>query len=65
MTAKEKKSLTAKSAEDAKGITIKSNPREEREDNAKYGNGHGEGMTSWDSALVSTLPTSATVSTAS
>jgi hypothetical protein len=36
MPAKEEKSLTAKVAEDAMGPTIKSIPREEREDNAKY-----------------------------
>ena len=39
MPAKEKKSNTAKAAEGAKGTTIESTPRAEREDDAKYGMG--------------------------
>jgi hypothetical protein len=37
MAAKEKKSLTAKSAGDAMATTMRSTPGEEREDNAKRG----------------------------
>ena len=39
MPAKEKKSLTAKAAVDARGTTIGSSSSEEREGNAKHGNG--------------------------
>jgi len=37
MPAEEEKILTAKGAVDAKGTTIESTPRKEREDTAKYG----------------------------